>query len=313
MEEHNIRIIYSSQNKIYFCGNDLSVYFEHTGNKRYDRLIQTKDRSIIALKCTGEIEFFDRATGNIKYIQKVSNWGHNLCELPSGELAIQDDSPTYKIHIWGQITGNTGNIGIEERFRCRGFLSGHEDFIQCIKVHSTGLIMTSSYDKSIRIWHITNKRVSNSVRILKDEENPLDCTSNIEELENSNSLIIAVCFWMPKVANALRIWDITTSLILCKVFPPDNELFGFNCSVLNKSNQTILLGGICGNIVVFDLSSKQFILNYKAYNSNITLIHQLSQTKVISGSSDKEIKIINILNSTEEKKVLISPNSMILV
>ena len=187
-------------------------------------------------------------------------------------------------------------------------LVGHTHCVCSILQHSTGIIISGSFDKTIRIW---NPDCGKLIRNIITNE----CVPQLHELGCGH--IVSICYAFPiSPLCSVNIWEVVTGRNIYAMSPPNTEQYGFICSYLFEP--FIALGGGEGNLLIQELvGSKQYIQSYKPHKAGITQICQMPNTQiVITASIDMSIKISNwktgvVITSIEEHKGLVS--SIILI
>ena len=260
---------------IIFWNEDYSIRKIHKGSE-YQRLLQLKRTGnyIAAGKFNGEIEIFDIKTYELQFTLKGhTNHVYALVEMNSGDLVSGSWDKTLK--LW--------NIQKHRETTCLREFIGHNDWIFCVIQHSSGLLISGSGDKTARIWNPTNGKLLKTIQ--QEEE--------IRELQElGNGKILSVCGQIFNAIISMIIWDLVSGDNIYTALVPRIEPHGlFSSYLINQ--QLVILGGRNGNVLVFDLESKQFIHSYKLHKKLIIQIQQMADELILTASCDKTIILSN--------------------
>ena len=247
----------------------------HHGNSEYWKLQELqKSGNIVAGKHNGEIEIFDKITGESKFVvQAHSHTIFALTELDSEQFVSGSEDGF--LRLWNS---NLSPSQTPIEFK------GHTSGITCVKQHSSGVILSGSWDKTIRVWHPSNGK------LLQTLSHEIHITE-IQELTHRRILSICGKF-VGAAAKAMKIWDLVSGAGIYTAPTSQAEPHGFRSSYL-PDQQLVILGGIKGNLETFHLENKLFIQSYQLHTGVITQIQPLNSQQILTSSSDTTMKISN--------------------
>ena len=273
-EENGQLISASLDQRIIIWNKHNIIHNVHEGNDGYTSLLELKKHRgyIVAGKYNGEIELFDTKTIEIKLsFTAHTKYVSVLYELDSGQLITGSTDKNMK--LW--------DLEREEHF-VREF-DQHYLWVNCVIQHSSGVVISGSDDMRACVWDPTNGKL---LRIVEHEE-------TIEQFQELSAWkVLSICFKYPIANFSMKIWDLLNGATIYNVPVPQIEPYGFYSSYL-VNQELVILGGGRGNLVIFNLERKQFILDYQLHKKPITQICKLNENQIMTSSIDKNIKISN--------------------
>ena len=268
------QIITASEDQtIIFWDENFTIKKVYRGTSAYHKLIYLrKSNNICAGNEDGDIEILDRNTALRIFVLNANNNNYSaLLELTSEELIIESDKGTLK--LWNSWKHN---------YSLRRF-QGHNDYIRCLIQHSSGVMLSGSDDQTICVWNTTNGKLLRTVR----HEARL---TDIYELLGSWN-ILSICSGSP--GSSIKIWDLIHGTTIYNAPHPQIEPSGFRSSYLYNQG-LLMLGGYRGNLVIFELETKQYIQSYKLHELCITQICMLNDIQLLTATCyDNTINISN--------------------
>ena len=271
------QIVSASLDKsIIFWNADGSPNHIHKGEKQYFRLLELRTGNIAAASGRN-LEIIDRKEGHVlSTLQGHENSIRCIEELSSGELVTGSQDST--IRIWDL----KNNIPLR-------VLKQHTDWVFCVKEHSSGQLLSGSKDHSVCVWNPKNGHLLSQHNNYNNET----YIFNFEELPNNQ--ILSVCTDESKELG-LRIWGLENGETLINIPPVKEAPFGFMTSCMLSGGRIVLGENNAdrGNIVIFDVESAQFIQTHSVHEGSIWQIVKGKEGQIITCSSDKSLKLINV-------------------
>ena len=179
---------------------------------------------------------------------------------------------------------------------CIQILQGHRGGVRCVHLHSSGYLLTGSYDHTVRIWDITTPHTYKEIAQI-----PYQDAYVWDLVELDDGRMLSLCY-SPSLG--VKVWELRGKGIvntLKDVPPPEQEYIGFRCGLGISDTKGVLLGGFSGNLMLFDVGSYALSpLIDKLHQGWITQIKELKDDVYVTCSQDKSIKIVNVVT----KKVL---------
>ena len=168
-------------------------------------------------------------------------------------------------------------------------LKQHTDRVLCVKQHSSGQLLSGSEDHSVCVWDPKNGDLVSQHKNYNNKT--LIC--NFEELPNNE--ILSVCADTSKELG-LRIWRLENGETLINIAPVKEAPIGFSASCMLSGGRIVLgeLNANGGNILIFDVESAQFIQTHSVHEGSIYQIVKGNEGHIITCSSDKTLKLINL-------------------
>ena len=267
-----------------------------------------------------------------KSTHKGKSWYSKLIELPSGGIAATTGDPEYSVEILGNnlellstlgghtstiydicnmgeshiITGSADNTVRMWDIRsgeCSQVLEGHTGIVYCVHLHSkSGYLLTGSGDQRVRIWDITN--TPQSYKEIAQIYNQGENTYVMDLVELDDGRMLSICggyYGQPEMG--VKVWELRgKETATIKDIPPhEQEEEGFRCGLGISGTKGVLLGGMDGNLMLFDVTS--YLLSPlidNLHKRSITQIKELKEDIYVTCSGDMSIKIVNVAT----KKVL---------
>jgi WD40 repeat protein len=190
-----------------------------------------------------------------------------------------DFTKNYNIHIWKHNTKS--NIEDINNWKLKFILSGHKDIITCINNSNDNKLISSSKDKTIRIWDIHSGKCD---AILYQNS----AVTMFYIL--SGNLIGSI-----SMDNTIKIWDVQTYECKCTLVGhteiPDFVTISFN-------GQCKRIISTCSNsIKIWNMNTHKCIHNITYQNDPEikTKIYIDQRGKIIMESDDNTIKIISVI------------------
>ena len=267
------QIVSASPDKsIIFWNADGSPNHIHKGEEQYLRLLELKTGNIAAA-AGGNLEIIDRKEGNVlRTLRGHEDRISSIAELSSGELVTGSADST--IRIWG----------LPLRV-----LKQHTNWVLCVKEHSSGQLLSGSSDHSVCVWNPKNGHLLSQHKDYNDKT----LIFNFEELPNNQ--ILSVCGDRSKELE-LRIWGLENGETLINIRPVKEAPYGFGTSCM-LSGGRIALGednADRGNILIYDVESAQFVQTHSAHEGDIWQIVEGKEGQIITCSSDRSLKLIDL-------------------
>ena len=266
----------------------------HKGKCSYFKLIKLSSGGIAAT--TGDpdnsVEILENNLELLSIFRGHTYPIYDICNM--GERNIITGSGDKTMRIWDIRSGE-----------CSQILKGHTKDVNCVHLHSkSGYLLTGSNDQTVRIWDITNTPQSYKEidKILHKGMN--NYVQDLVELDEGRMLSICGSgFHLGQAEIGVKVWELRgKETATIKDIPPHNqENKGFICGLGISGTKGVLLGGMEGNLVLFDVGS--YLLSPLIHNLHMGFINQIKELKqniYVTCSSDKSIKIVNVAT----KKVL---------
>ena len=206
-----------------------------------------------------------------------------------GERNIITGSKDNTVRMWDIRSGE-----------CSQILKGHTGSVFCVHLHSkSGYLLTGSRDRTVRIWDITN--TPQSYKEIAQIRHQGAYTDVMDLVELDSGRMLSICVGCSSLG--VKVWELRgEETATIKDIPPHKqEKEGFRCGLGISGAKGVLLGGVGGNLMLFDVDT--FILSPLIDNLHQGRIMQIKGLKddiYVTCSHDKSIKIVNVVS----KKVL---------
>ncbi|KAL9656999.1 hypothetical protein ABK040_007087 [Willaertia magna] len=163
--------------------------------------------------------------------------------------------------------------------------------VKCIDlIGHLGSIISSSYDKSIKIWSLQNNNCMNTLQNTK-----LGHDKAIQTFLWNNSLICS-----GGRDGLICMWDIQTGDLIAV---GDEHKAPISCIISDELNESIITGGMDGNLNVWDLRTANRI-GFVEYAIKSGSVNDMKQTNdgnfIIICGSDKTIKVLDARKNYEQ-------------
>lgn len=170
--------------------------------------------------------------------------------------------------------------------KCENFI-GHKGSISKLLIDKNDVIISSSYDCSLKIWPLTNL---NSTLSFSGESLEGFHQDPILDFSWSNSLLISgdkagkVVFWDINVAKAISNKNFHTGP--CQIT---------HLTSINENSLVVTAGQKDGKLIIYDLRESRPIYSKKVHLGSINTILSYKEM-LITGSADKKVKLFDIKN-----------------
>ena len=282
----------SDDRSLIFWDKEYKQKSTHKGNSHYDKLIELSSGGIAAT--TGRPDKSVEILGNnleLLSTLRGHTWDvYDICNM--GERYIITGSQDKTVRMWDIRSGE-----------CSQILEGHTGSVNCVHLHSkSGYLLTGSDDHTVRIWDITN--TPQSYKEIAQIYNQGENTYVMDLVELDDGRMLSICggyYGQPEIG--FKVWELKgKKAATIKDIPPHKqEERGFRCGLGISGTKGVLLGGVGGNLMFFDVTS--YLLSPLIDNLHMGFINQIKELKediYVTCSSDKSIKIVNVAT----KKVL---------
>ena len=286
-------IISASKDKsLIFWDKEYKQKSTHKGKSRYIKLIELSSGGIAAT--TGDPDNSVEILGNnlelLSTLRGHTDDIYDICNM--GESHIITGSADNTVRMWDIRSGE-----------CSQILKGHTGSVYCVHLHSkSGYLLTGSDDHTVRIWDITNTPQSYKEIAQIYHQGEFTYVQDLVELDDGRMLSICGSYaGQPEIG--VKVWELREKeAATIKDIPSHKqELGGFICGLGISGTKGVLLGGMKGNLMFFDVGS--YLLSPlidKLYQGLINQIKELKQDIYVTCSGYKSIKIVNVAT----KKVL---------
>ena len=259
----------------------------HKGKSGYIKLIELSSRGIAAT--TGDPEYSVEILGNnlelLSTLRGHKDYVWDICNM--GESHIITGSGDNTVRMWDLRSGE-----------CSQILKGHTEWVYCVHLHSkSGYLLTGSWDHRVKIWDITNTPQS-----YKEIAQILHDARVMDLVELYDGRMLSLCCNSPSLG--VKVWELREKgrVNTLKDIPcPKQEKYGFICGLGISGTKGVLLGGVRGNLMFFDVAT--YALSPLIHNLHEDWINQIKGIKddiYVTCSDDNSIKIVNVVT----KKVL---------
>ena len=255
------------------------------GKSEYIKLIELSSGGIAATTKypDNSVEILDN---NLCLLSTLRGHANNICDICNmGENHVITGSVDNTMRLWDIRSGE-----------CIQILQGHTGQVLCVHLHSSGYLLSGSGDETVRIWDITTPQTYKEIAQIPHQG---AYVRDLVELDHGRML--SVC---QSSSLGVKVWELRGKGIVntLKDLPtPKQEKFGFMCGLGISGTKGVLLGGLDGNLMLFDVGSYALSpLIHQLHQGGITQIKELKDDVYVTCSYDKSIKIVNVVT----KKVL---------
>lgn len=195
----------------------------------------------------------------------------SLIILANGKIVFESDS--YELEILNI------NAGIKDYK-----LTGHNEDISCMVAFSDEIMVSGSFDGTIRIWDIVTRQCLHVMRVFNETEDPgffsrVCCVTIL-----SNGRVISA-----SDDNILQVWDISTGKLLRMLRGHNAHITG----LITTTDDKFISYADDGTLCVWDSSTYKCIKKIKGHKKKITCVVALCAGVVVSGAKDHDLRIWN--------------------
>jgi WD40 repeat protein len=184
--------------------------------------------------------------------------------------------------------GMDGMICVWDRsaVRCDTLL-GHETSISKVVADSSDLLLSSSYDCTIRVWPLSKKTSSSKKTQCDILVGPHKAP--VLDFVFKNSLVAS-----GDKNGVVAFWDLNNGTAIFEA-----RCHGQGVGIIsffdNQDDRLICTGGLKDGIVnLWDLRSHKSAFSQKPHSGSVNVLAQFSDWHIVSGSADKGINIVDI-------------------
>ena len=281
----------SDDRSLIFWDKEYKQKSTHKGTSYYTKLIELSSGGIAAT--TGDPEYSVEILGNnlelLSTLRGHTDDIYDICNM--GERNIITGSRDNTVRMWDIRSGE-----------CSQVLEGHTGIVYCVHLHSkSGYLLTGSDDQRVRIWDITS--TPQSYKEIAQIYHQGEYTGVMDLVELDDGRMLSICGGYGQPEMGVKVWELRgKETATIKDIPPhEQEEEGFRCGLGISGTKGVLLGGMDGNLMLFDVTS--YLLSPlidKLHQGSINQIKELKEDIYVTCSEDKSIKIVNIAT----KKVL---------
>lgn len=242
------------------------------------------DGSVKALVAVGNKVFTAHQDSRIR-VWKVSQRSENV-------LRLVDTLPTTKDYL-GKFMKQSNYI--QTRRSHRRLWIEHADSISSLAVHN-GMIYSGSWDKTIKIWRLSDLKCLESIKAHDDAINSLAASKGIVYSSSADGKIKA---WSKDHKNDRHV---------LKGILEGNKDVSFNSVVVLSNGKMVFGGGSDGYVMCWEANGDDFSSNWKlvfkvkAHQMAVLCLCLIGDELLCSGSADKSIVIWKI--EKDDQKVL---------
>ena len=286
----------SGDKSLIFWGKEYKLSSKHKGDNRYNRLLELSGGRFAAAK-GNVVEKFETKSRELLFTLPPLHTGYIEClckiniESKAGDNLLITGSGGKTLKLWDL-----------KRRRCKCTLTGHKNTVYCILSHSSGYLLTGSVDSTVRVWDINiitsgdmgNKTYSPIAHIPNGRGVGVQ---DLVELEDGSILSICrgsktqgVRMWVLEGGRGRTLWDIP---------PPPQEEWGFKCGLLIKGGGRLLLGGLYGNLFIFNYKHYVFhnLFPQPLHKGVILEIKLMGEDQYLTCSRDNTIMLVDIYHT----------------
>ena len=283
----------SDDQSLIFWDKEYKQKSTHEGESRYTKLIELSSGGIAAT--TGYPDNSVEILGNnlelLSTLRGHTHYVYDICNM--GERNVITGSLDKTVRMWDIRSGE-----------CSQILKGHTGDVNCVHLHSkSGYLITGSDDQRVRIWDITNTPRSYKKIAQIKHQGEYTCVMDLVELDSGRMLSIIGGYGYGQLEMGVKVWELRgKKTATIKDIPLHKQEYeGFRCGLGISGTKGVLLGGILGNLMLFDVGS--YLLSpliHNLHKSYIMQIKKLKEDLYVTCSGDMSIKIVNVAT----KKVL---------
>ena len=155
------------------------------------------------------------------------------------------------------------------------------EFWACDLTRDSKYLVTGGQDKTVRIWDLSS---SLPVKLM------ISHTSNVKGVAvSSNSHFVA----SGSLDKTVKIWDFATGELLHTFTDHQNSVF----TVAITENEKLVASGSQDNtVILWDVEAKTMRTRFEGFSSSVKSVKFISDSILLTGSFDKQIKVWNLLN-----------------
>ena len=288
--------------QIISCSGDKSLIFwdseynqssKHKGDNYYYRLLELPGGRFAAAK-DNVVEIFETKSRELLFTLPRQHTGYIWClcniniESKGGDNVLITGSKDKTLKIWDL-----------KRRRCKCTLTGHTNTVYCILAHSSGYLLTGSENSTVRVWDINiitegdmgNKTYSPIAHIHHGWN---VWVRDLVELEDGS--ILSICEGDKTLGVRMWVLEGGRGRTLRDIPPPPQEELGFICGLLIKGGGRVLLGGVRGNLFIYNYKDYVFhnVFPQPLHKRAILEIKLMGGDQYLTCSGDRTIMLVHI-------------------
>jgi WD40 repeat protein len=244
----------------------------------------------VAASNTITLELFAEHTKGLRTLLVVPS--------PTG-LLLASGSKNSELHLWDTETG-----------KLRATLEDHTDGIQSLAVLSSGQLLSSSKDRSVRLWEVSS--------LPANVTSPITPTAVLEPGQT-----VAAMVALPDnrvgcaLGHTLQVWKVALGGAGAGASPAPYELQAellghdapIHCLSLLKDGR---LASGCADIRIWNVSGRVCDAVLAGHTKEISGIVELPDGRLISGSRDMTVRLWNIVTGTTTSVAVLKVDSEVL-
>jgi WD40 repeat protein len=168
------------------------------------------------------------------------------------------------------------------------FIREHTGSISKVISDNGGIVLSSSYDSSIRVYDMNS--VTNCGVLKGVHKGP------VTEFDWRNSLCVSA-----GRDGLVALWDINTERCLQSQTLHKGQIGRIKFHTDDLDTNLIITGGMNDGVVnVIDMRTSKLVMNKRIHAGAINLLETTKSNLAITGSADKTIKILDLLDNLNE-------------
>ena len=301
MNKINVRCLLNLNNNIIIGTENGTIRLWNTNKQRIKTLnckYQTSLKCLILLSngnlaaddCLNEtINIIDPKTGDL--IQTIENKDRINCLINLKQQQQQDNNNTTTIIII--VSGHeNGQIKLFNAITCKQIkiLEEHTGWITCLVSLNDGTLVSSSTDRTIKLWNISTGNVIKT--LINGHNHWINCLTVLNNgILVSGSLDKTIKLWNTHTGEVIQTLHGHTGWITCLNVLPNSSSSSNNVLVSCSEDNTIRL---------WNTNNGQLIKTLKEEEESILSLLVLNDNKIITGHKNDKIKIWDINSNLSE-------------
>lgn len=243
-----------SKSKINDAGGELMLYMPN--------FLPTGD----ILICSNKVLYlFNSQVNKCMYLMDLAGWSDTGFKTNVDLLLALP-------HKTGIVALSRGEDSVIIAFNQKHVLEGHRLQVKCLAIMPSGNVVTGSVDKTIRIWNSDNGECQQVLVGHTDSINQLAVLPNGNIVSSAKDMTLR--FWDSQLGKCKQVVQLPSAITCLQAFPNGRLIVGFQN----------------GDLWLFNNEAEQ-IQELKGHTAEISVLFQLTNGDIASGSWDKTLRI----------------------